>query len=267
MEEKSSPEHLVNLKKSPKGIHDGHRERLRNRYRESGLDSFEPHEVMELLLMFSIRRADVNERAHALIDRFGSVAGVLDASENDLCTVDGIGRETARFLSFLPDVLRVYAKSKCPPEGAMDTAAKICTYLQTLYIGVKEEVVYVLLFDNALRLLHCCKVATGTVNGVAVDVRTVIEQVIKWNAASVVLAHNHPNGLAFPSGEDRALTDTVSCALDLIHVQLLEHFVVTDTQCTSILRRCRGMLRAAPVSGEIDENFWYRFYGETRALS
>ena len=245
-----------------KNIHAGHRARLRERCQKNGLESFAPHEVMELLLTYCIPRVDVNERAHALIDRFGSLAGVLDAPVEELCRVPGIGAETAQFLKTLPQVFRLYAKDKGRPAEDMNTADRMCAYLQSLYVGVTCEQVYLLLFDNALRLIDCQLVGEGTVNSAQVTVRKIAEQALLKRASCAVIAHNHPDGLPIPSEDDRIFTDTVSSALDLVSVNLLEHFLVTDTQCVAIVRRRRGLLRASPKTGEMDEDFWRKFYNE-----
>ncbi len=245
-----------------KSVHSGHRERLRACARKNGLEGLATHEVLELLLTYCIPRIDVNEQAHALLDTFGSLSSVLDAPAEELCRVKGIGPETARFLKTLPEVFRLYAKDKGQPVDSMNTAEKICAYLHTLYVGVTNEQVYLLLFDNAFRLLDCQCVGEGTVNSVQVTVRKIAEQALFKQASCAVIAHNHPNGLPIPSEDDRHFTDTVSSALDLIGVSLVEHFLVTDHQCTAIVRRHRGLLRFSPKTGEVDEMFWRNFYGE-----
>ncbi len=246
-------------------IHAGHRERLRARYGKTGLEGFEPHEIVELLLTFCIPREDVNEQAHALIHRFGSVAGILDAPASELCQVQGIGPKTACFLTLLPDVLRVYELDKCSPRDAMDTEAKVHTYLRALFTGEMAEKVYLLLFDNALHLLDCQCVGEGTVNGVQVTLHKIVSATVERGASVALIAHNHPGGLAIPSEDDRIFTDAVSSALDMINVRLIEHILVTDCLCVSILRRSRGVLRAAPCAGWEAERFWTHFYGLTDA--
>ncbi len=249
------------------GIHDGHRGRLRERYRTEGLDGFRPHQAMELLLTFCIPRVDVNEQAHALIDRFGSFSAVLDAPEEELCRVSGIGPKTAAFLAALPDFCRLYMQDKCRPAETMDTVGKLADYLHTLYIGVSREQLHLLLFDNSMRLLDCSCIVEGTVNSVKASVRTIVERALQKKASCAVLSHNHPGGLPFPSDEDKRFTDAVACALEVMEIPLLEHFLVTETICTPILRSRRGILRASPLSGEAGlagEDFWRRFYGEDR---
>ena len=243
-------------------IHAGHRERLRRRNALSGLDDFSDHEILELLLTYVIPRVDVNERAHALVDRFGSVAGVLDALPEELCEVNGIGPESAGFLTMLPGVFRRYALNKNEPGTPMDTLAKIGEYLHAIYTGVPFERVYLLLFDNSMRLIECCHMDDGTVNASKVTVRKAAELCLRKHASCAVLAHNHPMGLAIPSGADIEVTRTVDSALEVIGVPLLEHIIVTENSYAPIMRHNKGLLRASPVTGMVDKGFYEQFYGE-----
>lgn len=250
---------------SVKNPHAGHRKRLRERYARSGMEDFAPHEVLELLLTYAIPRIDVNNQAHALIDRFGSVAGVMDASEEELARVKGIGPEAARFLKMLPAVFRHYQLSSCDGRETYDTVAKLGDYLRALYTGVTVERVYLILLDNALKIKDCIHLCDGSVNCSSVTVRTIAEHALRGNAAAVVLAHNHPRGLAIPSGADLEVTQTVECALETIGVPLLEHLIVTENSYAPILRHHKGLLRSSPKTGQIDQEFYRRFYGEERS--
>ena len=245
-----------------KNPHEGHRKRLRERYARSGMDDFAPHEVLELLLTYVIPRVDVNNQAHALIDRFGSVAGVMDATEKELRDVKGIGPEAAQFLKMLPEVVRHYQLANCDSKDTFDTVAKLGDYLRALYTGVTVERVYLILLDNALKIKDCIHLCDGSVNCSSVTVRTIAEHAFRGNAAAVVLAHNHPRGLAIPSGADLEVTQTVECALETIGVPLLEHLIVTENSCAPILRHHKGLLRSSPRTGQIDKEFYRRFYGE-----
>lgn len=246
----------------PSSIHAGHRKRLRERYARSGMEDFAPHEVMELLLTYAIPRIDVNPMAHALIEKFGSVAGVLDATVEDLRKVDGIGPEAAMFLKMLPEVFRHYQLSSCDGRETYDTVAKLGDYLRALYTGVTVERVYLILLDNSLKIKDRIPLCDGSVNCSSVTVRTIAEYALRGNAAAVVLAHNHPGGLAIPSGADLEVTQTVESALETIGVPLLEHLIVTENSYAPILRHHKGLLRSSPKTGLIDREFYRRFYGE-----
>lgn len=245
-----------------KNPHAGHRKRLRERYARSGMEDFAPHEVLELLLTYVIPRVDVNNQAHALIDRFGSVAGVMDATEKELRDVKGIGPEAAQFLKMLPEVFRHYQLANCDSKDTFDTVAKLGDYLRAKYTGVTVERVFLILLDNSLKIKACIHLCDGSVNCSSVTVRTIAEHAFRENASAVVLAHNHPRGLAIPSGADLEVTQTVECALETIGVPLLEHLIVTENSCAPILRHHKGLLRSSPRTGQIDQEFYRRFYGE-----
>ncbi len=245
-----------------KNPHEGHRERLRERYARSGMDDFAPHEVLELLLTYAIPRVDVNGLAHTLIDRFGSVAGVMDAAEEELAKVKGIGPKTAKFIKMFPSVFRHYRLSSCDTKIAFDTMAKLGDYLHAKYTGVTVERVYLILLNNSLKMIDCIPLVDGSVNCSSVTIRTIAEYALRRDAAAVVLAHNHPGGLAIPSRADLQVTQSVESAMETIGVPLLEHMVVTENSYAPILRHHKGLLRSSPISGKIDKTFYMRFYGE-----
>ncbi len=242
--------------------HAEHRDRLRRRIAQSGIDDFAPHEVLEYLLTICIPRKDVNPMAHALIEHFGSLSAVLEATPARLAEVPGVGEHSALFLSTLPSLLRYYATDKCNTAEPMDTMAKITEYLRARFIGVTCERVYLLLFDNGMRLIECYHVGDGTVNGVNVMVRAIAERALSRNASSAVLAHNHPGGMAIPSSNDIEVTENVAQALDILSIPLLDHLIVANNTCAPLLRNRRGQLRAAVKDGGADEGFYRRFYGE-----
>ena len=242
--------------------HAGHRGRLRERFARSGLEDFAEHEILELLLTYAIPRVDVNPHAHRLIQRFGSLAGTLDALPEELAQVDGIGPVAVNFLTALPAVFRRYALDKCHTGQPLDTMARMGEYLHALYTGITFERVYLLLLDNSLRLIECCHLDDGAVNCSKVTVRKVAELCLRKHAACAVLAHNHPMGLTVPSGSDLEVTRSVDQALEIIGVPLLEHIIVTENGYAPILRHHKGILRASPKTGEIDRAFYRQFYGE-----
>mgnify|MGYP003312236135 CR=1 FL=1 len=128
-----------------------------------------------------------------------------------------------------------------------------------------REVIYLLCLDAKCKVLCCQQVGEGSVNSAGVSVRRVVEQALAANATTVVLAHNHPRGLAIPSGADLEVTQTVECALETIGVPLLEHLIVTENSYAPILRHHKGLLRSSPKTGQIDKAFYQRFYGEEQS--
>ena len=246
-----------------RSIHEGHRARLRERYARSGLEDFADHEILELLLTYAIPRVDVNRTAHLLVNRFGSLSRVLDALPEELCQVEGIGPAAAQYLTMLPRVFCRYALDKRETGEPMDTLKKIGEYLQALYTGVTFERVHLLLFDNSMQLIDCVHLSDGSVNCSNVTVRRIAEIALFKHAAGVVLAHNHPRGLAIPSSSDHQVTQTLESALETLGIPLLEHVIVTENRYAPIVQPHHGLLRASPVTGMIDQEFYRRFYGES----
>ena len=215
-------------------VHDGHRARLRRQLLESGLYSFSDVQVLELLLGFVIARKDVNPLAHALLERFGSLSGVLDAPAGDLMKVPGIGENTAVMLSVMPQLMRRYTIGKNKTGTILNTTTKAGSYLLPFFFGAKDEQVYLLCLDAKCKVLDCRKLFTGSVNTVGVSVRRIVEEALRRNATSVILAHNHTSGIALPSREDEETTNMVQAALEAVGIRLADHMVMVEDDFVSM---------------------------------
>lgn len=159
------------------GEHAKHRERMRKRFLEHGLDNFADHEVLELLLFYAVPRGDVNPLAHRLLDEFGSLANVLEAETPDLCRVEGMGEKTAAFLHLLPPMFRRYQTSKI--QGTIyDSTDKIAEYLVKYYIGRPREQLSAVLLDNQCRLIRICDIAEGSATAVKINMRKLLQCVL-----------------------------------------------------------------------------------------
>lgn len=224
--------------------HEGHRQRLKNRFLTSSLDSFEPHNILELLLFYSVPRQDTNELAHSLIDRFGSLRGVFDADFKELIKVKGIKENSATLIKLIPQIARTYMLDEDLSGKVLDTVDAVGEYLVKLYIGATKEIIYILLFDANFKLLNTVKLGEGNINSSIVDPRKIFEEVAKVNASMFVLAHNHPHGVAVPSMEDIETTTMLASAFDMFSVDLLEHFVVAGDKFFPINRETRSALNA-----------------------
>jgi DNA repair protein RadC len=221
--------------------HDGHRQRLKERYAESGLDSFEQHQVLELLLFYCIPRRDTNAIAHELIHRFGTVSGVLSASKEELEKVEGLGSSSATFLKLLHDLDR-YCQVRCVERPViLNTIERCGEVLIPYFCGFRNEVVYLLCLDAKCKMLCCKEVGEGSVNSAAVPIRRVVEMALAAGATSVVLAHNHPSGVAVPSPEDAWTTRKLARALYAVEIQLVDHLVIADGDYVSLVQS--GMYR------------------------
>lgn len=215
-------------------VHDGHRARLRRQLLDGGLDSFSDVQALELLLGFVIARKDVNPLAHALLDRFGSLSGVLDAPAGELMKVPGIGENTAVMLSVMPQLMRRYTIGKNKTGTILNTTTKAGSYLLPFFFGAKDEQVYLLCLDAKCKVLDCRKLFTGSVNTVGVSVRRIVEEALRRNATSVILAHNHTSGIALPSREDEETTNMVQAALEAVGIRLADHMVMVEDDFVSM---------------------------------
>ena len=216
-------------------IHDGHRQRLKDRFLREGLDGFTDVQVLELLLFYAVPRRDTNPIAHALLERFGSLAKVLDAPVVKLTQVDGISENGATFLKLVREIERRYALSQ-GEEIILNTIDDCCEYLSRFFRGKKNETVFLLSLDAKLKMLSCREVGEGSVNYASVPIRRCVEMALEDGATSVILAHNHPSGLAVPSNDDIATTRRLAMALSAVEIHLVDHIVVADDDYVSMVQ-------------------------------
>ena len=201
-------------------IHDGHRDRMRRQLKTSGMDSLSDVQVLEVLLYYAAPRGDTNPTAHALLSRFGTLDSVFSAPESELKKVNGVGDAAAQLIRLVPQVARRCLMSRSAQIEILDTTSKCGQYLLPYFHGESEEVVY---------LLH-----RGGVNVASIAARKVVKAALDANATSVVLAHNHPSGLALPSPEDRQTTLVLKAALEAVGIVLADHIIVADDDFVSL---------------------------------
>lgn len=215
-------------------VHDGHRKRLRQRFLAEGLDNFTDVQVLELLLFYCIARQDTNPLAHRLLDHFGSLSQVMDAPVEELRKVEGVGENTAIYLRLVAQVSRCYLKDRVAKTKILPTVESCAKYLQSYFIGRNVETAYLLCLDAKCKLLCCRKISEGSVNSTELSIRKVVETALSANASSVLLAHNHPGGIAIPSYADIHTTMNVAAALRAVDVRLIDHLVFCDDDYVSL---------------------------------
>lgn len=222
-----------------KGIHSGHRQRLKERFLRDGLDGFEKHNMLELLLFYALPQRDTNPIAHALLRRFGSLGGVFAASMEELCTVDGVSEHTATLIKLIPEIWR-NTVCEVRPDVRYDSVDKLGRLLIDRFAGLTVETIVLVLMDSSWHILEIVKLAEGSVNQVRMDTRKLIEHAIRTNASLALLAHNHPNGTLVPSPEDLVTTTEVGHAFRTIRVEFLEHILVAGNKYMPLLSKTEG---------------------------
>lgn len=209
------------------GIHDGHRERLRERFVENGLQGFHEINALELLLFYSLSRKDTNPLAHELINRFGSLQGVFTASLEELKEVPGISDSSAVLLKLVPDICKLAKISENAKGRGITDSSLASGYLIPRFLYEENEKVLMLSLDSAKKVKICTEISSGVVNSVDLNIRLIVETALKNKASSVILAHNHPDGDVRPSREDRDTTNRVRDALRLVDIPLVDHIIVS----------------------------------------
>ncbi len=217
-------------------IHDGHRQRLKERFRAEGLDNFDELQVLELLLFYCIPRQDTNPIAHRLLQHFGNLSQVLEAPIGELEKIQGMGPNAAAFLHLVRDAGRYYQVNRSRQEKILTTTEKCGDFLESFFVGRRNETVFLLCLDAKCKVLCCKEIGEGSVNSAGVPIRRIVETALGVNATTVILAHNHPSGIAVPSSEDVQTTYRVAAALDTVDITLADHIIVADQDYVSLLQ-------------------------------
>ena len=215
-------------------VHDGHRRRMQERFLNNGLASFEKHEVLELLLYYCVPRMDTNEIAHRLVDRFKTVGCVLQATPEELMSVEGVGENTATYLALLNESMRYVGVERSKEMEYLTSTEAYARYMKELFLGMNNEAVYMLCLDAKMMVIGHYLICEGSVVSASIPTRTVMSKALSCNAVYVVLAHNHPGGLAIPSEEDEEVTTYIEMMLRGIDVTLLDHIIVSDNDYISL---------------------------------
>ncbi len=217
-----------------KAIHAGHRGRVKEEFLTRGAEGWTDHRVLELLLFYAIPQGDTNPLAHELIDRFGSLSGVLDALPEELMKVKGMGEHSAVLLKLLPAILGRYLEGRTGPGRLVHTAAEAGHVLAPHLYGARNEMVYILCLDSKEKVLGVRKLSEGNNNNSDVTIRRAAEECLALRATFCYLAHNHVSGIALPSQADMDPTAVVRAALRPLGVELLDHLVFVDGDLVSI---------------------------------
>ena len=220
-----------------KEIHEGHRERLRERFiREKGFENYEDHQILELLLCYAHTRGDTNPLAHDLLDQFGSLKGVLEARPEQLMTVKGIGKEAATLISMVVPLTRVWQRCAMAKPDRISNSREAEAYCMSLLAGERIERFYVISLNAQCNVLGRRRIAEGSLSEVPAYPRSVMETALNYNAHSVLLCHNHPGGTCAPSQEDINSTVQLQKLLQGVNILVLDHIIVAGNKTYSMIQ-------------------------------
>ena len=215
------------------GTHDGHRQRLKTEFLARP-DSFPDHKLLELLLFYANPRSDTNPLAHELLDHFGSLAGILDASPEELQKVKGVGEHAAVLFKAAKELSGRYLTARTQVDDIAQSSRDYYALLQPYFFGARNEQTCLLCMDGKHKVLGIRKLGEGNVNAVNITIRLIAEAALSLNASAVVLAHNHVSGIAFPSSEDIATTDNLAPFLARMGIELVDHLIFVDDDMVSL---------------------------------
>lgn len=216
------------------GIHDGHRRRMKEEFLRGGLEHMPPHRVLELLLFYSIPQGDVNDLAHELLERFGSLTAVLEVPYGELLKVPGVGPHTASHICLITALARRYYTEKAELTHYEDPLEKVAQQMVARYLGHTEERLTLVCLDDKLKVLYFQFVKAGVEDAVRVQFRDLARIALDCHATQVILGHNHPYGLALPSRSDVETTAQLAAKFQLLGIRLLDHIVVAGDDYVSM---------------------------------
>ena len=215
-------------------IHKGHRDRVKQEFLRGGLEAFSDVRALELLLFYALPQGDVNPLAHALLDAFGSLAGVLDAKPEELKRIPGIGDHAAILLKLVPALSAKYLASRTSDDFILRETRDLWELFSPYFFGARNEMTYLACFDGKLKLLGVRKISEGGPNATDIGVRQVASAALSFNASAVVLANNHPSGVATPSQDDVSTTLYLRKYLQGMDLHVYDHVILADDDMVSM---------------------------------
>lgn len=214
------------MSENPINLHEGHRNKVKKRFLESGMEGMADHNILEMLLFYAIPRKDTNEIAHRLIEKFGSFSGVLKADFDDLKEVEGISDNSACLITMLLPIYKRFQDDYYSEKTVLKTTDDIVRYILPKFIDSENERVFAICFDSKQRVISTKLLCEGDFSSANFEIKKLAKIVLQLNASSVVLVHNHPNYIALPSNADIETTKTIYEFLDSIKVKLSDHIIV-----------------------------------------
>ena len=204
----------------------GHRKRLREKFIKSGLAGFHDYEVIELLLTLGSPRKDCKQQAKEALKKFKTLRGVLQASPRELQEIGGIGPHSAFGIKLVQEVAREFLKQKIIAQPVYKSAKEIFDYLYYSMRDLTKEVFKVIYLNSQNQIIDTTDLSEGTISSSAISPREVMENAIRYHAASLIFAHNHPSGNPEPSASDKDLTRDLVYAGSIMRIKVLDHVII-----------------------------------------
>ncbi|MFC1837283.1 DNA repair protein RadC [Thermodesulfobacteriota bacterium] len=210
----------------------GHRQRLKDKFQQRGIEAFTDAEVLELLLILGTPRKDCKVQARLLLDRFGSLPNVLEANGSELQKTKGVGPNNSFAIHFLHGVARRYLKNRLQEKQYLHSSQQVADYLIHSMRDLQHEVMTVIFLDSSHAIIDTQVVSRGTVASNTVYPRELLKRALEFNASAMVLAHNHPSGNLEPSSQDYQLTRALYLACSFMNIRLLDHLIIGQSDRT-----------------------------------
>ena len=206
---------------------------MKEKFIENGIQGMDDHVILEMLLYYALPRINTNELAHRLISHFGSLADVLEADVYELQQVEGVGENTAVLIALVTQINKRYMEQQSLEAPRIHDSKDAGRYFVAKFAYETKEIAYAMFLNNKNGIISCKQIGSGVVNGTDISIRSLVETALKLKATSVIISHNHPNGLAVPSIEDEQSTKKICKALSLVGVNLLDHIIVAGDKFNS----------------------------------
>ena len=211
----------------------GHRERVRRRFLDEGLDGFKDYEALEMLLFYAVPRQDTKVIAKRLIDQFGSLQAVFHTPPERLMQEAGLTEATAALIAMLPQLARKIEEQQAQENARIRSTLDAGRDVIAMFRSRQDESVRILCLNASGKVVRRARIAEGDVNAVHFPIRKLVEEALACKAVSVILAHNHPGGTMAPSQEDLDATKATKAALETVGIRLLDHLIVAgDNYCS-----------------------------------
>lgn len=219
-----------------KHMHEGHRQRMFERYNKTGFDGFSDHEILEMLLFYVFRQKDTNTLAHKILDKYGTLRNVFRTSVPNLMQIEGIGKATARYLNIIGQTCDFVDKVKDPEKLNSDNAHD---FFNKLFKGKEREEFYIICLDPKNNILNYKMLDQGGFENTEINLGKAIKTALDYDSAKVIFAHNHPSGIDIASDADITVTSMLESSMHLVGVKMIDHIIYAGGKCISIMQNYR----------------------------